>query len=168
MDPTLLYWGLGLLAAAVLLAVVELFVPSGGLIALASAVVAVVGVVVLFRHDTTWGLIGLLAVLVLGPMAFVFGLKVYPNTPVGQRMIMGENGRDVGVEQVDRENKLKEHLLAMVGEDGEALTDLRPVGTVVVGGERHEALAEGNYVEAGSRIRVTRVESGQLKVRPLA
>ncbi|MEO0482672.1 MAG: NfeD family protein [Planctomycetota bacterium] len=167
-DPTLLYWGLGLLAAGVLMAVIELFVPSGGLIALAAGVLAVAGVVVLFRHDTTWGLIGLLAVLVLGPMAFAYGLKVYPHTPVGRRMIMGENGRNVAVEQVDRENKAKEHLLALVGEEGEAISALRPVGTVKIGDERFEALAEGLLIEAGARVRVTRVDSGQIKVRPIA
>lgn len=164
-DPTLLYWGLGLLAASLLLIVVELFVPSGGIISIGAGICAIAAVVVLFRHDTTWGLIGLLAVMVLGPMAFAFAIKVYPSTPIGRRMLFGESGEDAATEQVDRVAKERERVHALLHAEGFALTDLRPVGTIEIDGARHDALAEGGMIEAGTKIRVSRISDGQIKVR---
>ncbi|MBL8759125.1 MAG: hypothetical protein JNK35_11930, partial [Phycisphaerae bacterium] len=50
MEPLLL-WGLGLLAASLLIVVIELFLPSAGVLALVATAVAIAGVVCLFRHD---------------------------------------------------------------------------------------------------------------------
>ncbi|MEL7472700.1 MAG: NfeD family protein [Planctomycetota bacterium] len=167
-DPTMLYWGLGLLGLGVVLIAVELFIPSGGLIAVGAAIAAIAGVVMLFRHDSTWGLIGMLGVVVLGPMAGAFALRVYPNTPLGRKMIYGDTGEDIALEQAERMDRERDAALALLDAEGEALTDLRPVGTVLIEGERVEALAEGDLIELGARVRVTRVEHGQVKVREIS
>ena len=60
--------GLALLAASLLLIVVEVFVPSGGVISLVAAVVAVAGVVCLFRVSVLWGFAGLLSMAILAPL----------------------------------------------------------------------------------------------------
>ena len=86
---SMLYIGLALLAASVLLLVAEAFIPSGGLIALVSIGCALAGVVMLFRYDTMWGVIGLLSVLILGPMAFFGAMSMLPATPFGQKLIGG-------------------------------------------------------------------------------
>ncbi|MBI4508459.1 MAG: hypothetical protein HY698_02405 [Deltaproteobacteria bacterium] len=50
---------------------------------------------------------------------------------------------------------------------GEALTDLRPVGKVLVAGSRIDAVAERGYVAKGARVRVVRSEGGRVVVRHL-
>ena len=66
MDPMLL-WGLILLAAALLLTVIEIFVPSAGLISMVAAAVAIAGIVCLWIYDAFWGVSGLLGSMILLP-----------------------------------------------------------------------------------------------------
>lgn len=165
-DDAMLIWGLALLAAAVLLVVVEVLVPSGGLIGVLSAGLAIAGCVFLFRYSTTWGLAGSLFVIVGGPALFVFALNMLPSTPTGRAML-GEINPEKRAEAEQKEREERERFASLVGAEGEALTDLRPVGTVQVEGERHEATADTSYIRVGEKVRVTGVDMTTLKVRPV-
>lgn len=164
MNEPMLWWGLALLAAALLLIFVEVFVPSGGIISMVSAVVAIAGVVCLFRVSVGWGLTGVLMVLILGPMAAFFALQMLPSTPMGKKLLHGAEGMettspappDAGIYD------------ALAGQEGEAVTDLRPVGVVRIDGKRVDALSEVSVIRAGTRVRVTSVQGRQVKVRPVA
>jgi membrane-bound serine protease (ClpP class) len=54
----------------------------------------------------------------------------------------------------------------LVGQTGEALTDLRPAGKILIDGKRHEAASEREFIARGSRIRVIGKEGPALVVRP--
>ena len=155
-------WGIALIAASIVLIFVEVFIPSGGLIAVSAAISACTGIIFLFIYDQTWGFIGLGATLVLGPMALTLAFKAFPHTPIGKRLILGTRN-------LDPERVAEQHdaLTALLDAEGEAITDLRPVGVVRIEGKRHDALAEGPMIEAGSRIRVVVVEANQIKVRKI-
>ena len=156
------WWGISLIGAACALIFIEVFIPSGGLIAVSSAVAACAGVVMLFMYDPMWGVIGLLATMILGPMALTFAFKMFPHTPIGRRMILGSRLPDPS-EVANHHDTMQ----ALIGTEGDAVTDLRPVGVVRIDGERHDALAEGPMIEAGSRVRVVVVEANQIKVRKI-
>ncbi|MEO8201256.1 MAG: NfeD family protein [Gemmatimonadota bacterium] len=53
----------------------------------------------------------------------------------------------------------------LVGQEAVALTDLRPSGTVILKGERIDAVTEGEYVRAGSRVRFIGAEGYRQVVR---
>lgn len=57
------------------------------------------------------------------------------------------------------------HRADLVGSEGIAATDLRPSGTVDVNGEKIDAVTEGEYLPAGTRIQVVRAESYRHVVR---
>lgn len=163
-DNVMLYWGIALLAVSLLLVVIEAFVPSAGIIALVAAAVGIAGVVCLFKVDWRWGLTGALTLLILGPMVLFFGLRVMPSTPVGKKLMFGEKGEaDPVLHDVDNSA-----LEALIGVEGDALTDLRPVGVIRVEGQRMDALSEVSYIRAGTRVKITSVEGTQIKVRPVA
>jgi membrane-bound serine protease (ClpP class) len=166
MEP-LLIWGLSLLAAAALLLVIEIFVPSAGVIAVTATAVAIAGVVCLWRYDTLWGITGLIVVLVGGPGIFFYGLSIWRYTPLGRRMI-GELSEEEQEELRRLDEKERDQRQSLMGAEGTAVTDLRPVGVVMINGQRHDALSESVLIPAGTRVRVTVVESNQLKVRPVA
>lgn len=163
----LLLWGLVLLGLGVVLLVAELFLPSGGLLSVLSGVCAIAGIVVLFRHDTTWGVSGLLFVLVMGPMAAIFMVRVWPHTPVGRAVLGTSNEEDVQ-KQHEAEDLERRQWLALVGKEGLVLSDLRPVGVVEIDGKRYDALSETTLIRSGQKVRVSAVESRQVKVRPIA
>ncbi len=162
----MLFWGLGLLAIGLLLIIVEVFVPSGGLIALTATGSSIAGVYCLFRHSTTWGLAGILIMLVLGPAVMAFALKVWPSTPIGRR-IMGERPQEVVEAERLAELRQREEWQAMVGAEGIVITDLRPVGLAEIDGRRYEVLAQNSFIPAGTRVRVSVVEGTQIKVRAI-
>ena len=55
----------------------------------------------------------------------------------------------------------------LVGQDGVAVTDLRPAGTAAFSGERVDVVTEGEYVSQGSAVRVLRSEGYRHVVRGL-
>lgn len=167
MEQSLLLWGFGLLVAALLLILLEVFVPSGGLIGLSAGVCALAAVVNFWRVSTTWGLTGLLVVLVLAPIAINFALRLMPHTPMGKRLILTSTQADSERRAALEQQKIEQEQ-TLVGAVGLALTPLRPVGTIEIEGTKLEALAEGGAVEAGQRIRVTSVQGNQIKVRGVA
>ena len=55
----------------------------------------------------------------------------------------------------------------LIGAVGVAVTDLRPAGTALIGEERVDVVTEGPWIEADTRVVVTRAESYRHVVRPL-
>jgi membrane-bound serine protease (ClpP class) len=55
----------------------------------------------------------------------------------------------------------------LVGREGEALTDLRPAGTVLIGEERVDAVSESEWIEEGTGVRVVSSEGYRVVVRSL-
>jgi membrane-bound serine protease (ClpP class) len=56
----------------------------------------------------------------------------------------------------------------LVGQEGVAVTDLRPAGTATIAGERVDVVTEGEFVTQGSTVRVLRSEGYRHVVRGLS
>lgn len=162
-----LLWGIILVAAALALLLLEVFIPSMGVIALVGVGMAIVGLVMLFQYDTITGFVGLASMLVLGPMVMMFGLKVFPHTPIGRAILFGGKTDEQMEQEAAEKQALANKNLALIGMEGEALTVLRPVGAVKIDGKRYDALSELGMVPAGAKVRVTAVEGTQVKVREI-
>jgi len=61
-----------------------------------------------------------------------------------------------------------EDLRSLLGEEARAMTPLRRVGAINVGGRRVEAVSEGGFVLQGTHVRVVRVEGNRVFIRPIA
>jgi len=165
MEPLLL-WGFGLLAAGFLLFVLELFVPSGGVLGVVSAVAAVAACIAFWRVGPWWGAGSSLFVLTSAPLAFNFAIKIMPHTPVGRALILGDEEDDVQRRAVEMQRET-EAMRAIVGATGIAVTPLRPIGLAEIEGQRLEVLAEGGSIDAGTRVRISGVVDNQVRVRPV-
>jgi membrane-bound ClpP family serine protease len=166
MTEPMLIWAFGLLAAAVVILVLELFVPSGGVLGLLSGALAVASVVCFWRVSPAWGITSLAGLLILAPLVFTFFVKVWPDTTMGRKMILAEDDSEIERRALEEsEERTRED--SLIGVQGKALTDLRPVGVVLLDNQRVEALAEGAWIEAGQPVRVTHVEGTRIKVRAI-
>lgn len=162
-----LFWGVCLLAAAVLLLVVEVFIPSMGLISLTALVLAIGGIVCLFQESVTWGVIGIAAFLLFGTGGFMFALRMMPHTAFGRRLLYGEDAdKHTGDEDRMPPGAVKGEFDELLGKEGVAVTDMRPVGTIRVGEQKLTAICEISFLPAGTAVRVSAVEGNQVKVRP--
>ncbi len=158
---TTVYWAVLCLAVAAVLFAVEIFIPSGGLLGLLSAAALVTGVVLLFQINTTLGLAGAIASLVAVPVAVMLAMKLWPHTPIFRLLVLSD-----AQQRSDEDAPPQAHEAgAMVGRTGTAVTDLRPSGMCVIDGKRLDCLSDQSLIEAGTSVRVVRIEGRNIMVR---
>lgn len=155
-------WGIILIGIAVLLFVVEVLLPTGGIVGVASAICLVAGIIMFFQVDTTLGLISTIVTLIALPFAIVFALQVWPHTPIGRAMTLSNDDADEAFSQAQAR---KNDRMSLVGKTGRAITELRPVGECLINGERYECIAGSTLIDADADIEVIDSDGMMLKVR---
>ncbi|MHC4774177.1 MAG: NfeD family protein [Planctomycetota bacterium] len=172
-NEAYLMWGFILAAAALGLLLIELLIPSGGLLGLLCGIAAIGSIVAFFQYDTTFGIAALLAYIILTPILLVFFFKLWIHSPLAKRMVLGGDvqGQTDGEQdtlKTAEKARLKriEELRQLIGAEGVTETALRPVGFVKIDGQRLDAMAESGIVEANTPVVVTDVYDNQVKVRP--
>lgn len=159
---TLLY-ALGLLLVALLLILLELFIPSGGLLG-AAAVAALIGAVVVgFLHSFTTGGVIVLVISVLVPMVVTLALRCWPKTMIGRRIL------NVDPEEAQqRRDEQETQRRSLVGKVGKATMDMLPSGVVLIDQRRIDAISLGGVIERGEFVEVVNVVAGKVQVRKTA
>ena len=172
-NQTYLMWGIVLVVVSMVLVLIELFVPSGGLIGAMAAVAAIGSVTAFFMYDSLIGAVAVGLYLVLTPIFLWALFKFWLNSPMARYMILGgqemenSDGEDAAASTEARRREHLEALQALIGAEGVTITPLRPVGTVRIDGQRVDAMAEIGAIDAQVPVVVTDVYDNQIKVRPL-
>jgi membrane-bound ClpP family serine protease len=154
MNPYL-FWAILCLALAALIFLMELLLPSGGLLGFIATSALVAGVVLLFKIDTTAGIIGAVVALIGLPVFAILAIRLWPHTPVFRWLVLKSPQRADG-------NTEEASLVEAVGT---ALTELRPVGTCLIAGKRYDCISEEGVIVSGTRVRVVSADPFQIKVR---
>ena len=154
---------LALALLGVLLILFELHVLPGHGIAMTLGVLILVASVLLAFGGLEFivsGLRALAIAIVLSAVTFALLQRVLPENAFVKRLTFaGTQGPDY-VASADHR-----HLL---GASGTALSFLRPAGVATFDGVRADVLTEGEFVPAGTPVRVTRVEGARIFVRALS
>jgi membrane-bound ClpP family serine protease len=156
-----------LLVAALLLAglavmVLEVFVPSGGILGFASVAALLAGIVTAFvALGPLAGLGAVAVVLVAVPVLLGLALKVFPETPLGRRVMPPPPDAADLVPNADRRRRAR----ALVGRTGRVVGDLVPWGRVEIDGEAIDAVSEGGPIDAGAAVEVVAVQGAAVVVR---
>jgi membrane-bound ClpP family serine protease len=152
-----------LIVVGIALAVLELFVPSGGVLAFLSIASIFAAVFLGFRSGPVVGLTILVAVVIGMPAGFGLAVKWWPHTPIGRRILL----RVGGGEDVLPDNDFHRGLKELVGRTGEAKSKMLPSGAILVDGRTIDAYTEGVPIEPGQRVIVLDVHGTHVLVRPL-
>ncbi|QDV70288.1 hypothetical protein Poly24_40080 [Rosistilla carotiformis] len=158
-----LFWSFVLLAAGLLLMIVEFFVPSGGFLAIASGLAMIGCIIVGFSVSPRWGMIMVVVVVTLVPIALGITVRLWPRTPMGRSIMARQPGDPLPDVLPDDEYHRK--IKSLQGRVGMADSDMLPNGTIKIDGERYDAISSGGAIDRGQRIEVFRIESGKLHVR---
>jgi len=148
--PTLLVAGITLLLA-------EVFLP--GMVSGVLGVVCLLGVAVVgfaeFGPQT--GSLIVIGELVAGTLLIVLWMRLFPKTPLGKKYILDPSTASHAPTQPEK----------WMGSKGVALTDLRPAGSARLDGQKVDVMTTGEHLEAGTRVRVVRVDGPSVFVRPV-
>lgn len=172
-NDTYLLWGFILAAAAMGILLLEFLIPSGGLLGLLCGMAGIGSIVAFFMYDTRFGVAAVIGYAILTPIVLVFGFKLWINSPLARRMVLGGDveGNSDGPPDTPGTSrharaKRNDELRQIIGAEGVTVTALRPVGVVKINGRRIDAMAESGIVEANTPVVVTDVYDNQIKVKP--
>lgn len=161
-----LVYGMVLLAVAVALFFIEVFLPTGGLLGAMAALAAVAGVFCLFKMNTTVGAIGACVVLLATPVLLVLAIKIWPDTPFGQWVTHPDEPKRSPGQAAAAETASDGHSPIQPGDTGRTLTPLRPVGICTLHGRRRECLARSGSIDPEVEIEVVSISGHDVYVRP--
>ena len=155
-----LFWIWALLLAGLVFLLMEVFLPSHGLLGVSGLAALCVSIIFAFKMSTPLGITIFVIAMVLLPLEIVFGVKVFPSTPLGKRMMLPAR------EKTTLEDRSGEpDLSAYVGRDGVTVTMCRPAGIADIGGKRIDVVAEGMMIDANRPVKVLRVDGNRVVVK---
>ena len=152
-----------LMVAGLALVMLEVFVPSGGMLGLLSAMALTGSIVMAFyNRGAEVGLLFLLVAAIGAPVVLVGAFRWWPYTPMGRRILLQIPTQD----EVMPDTPLRRTLREMVGKVGVAKTLMLPSGAVDIDGTTVDALSEGMPIDAGQKVLVVEVRGNVVLVRP--
>lgn len=152
-----------LLAAAMVLFLLEICTPSFGLLAVMGIGALAAAGWLAFGINTVFGVILCIAMVIGAPVYAASLVKLLPKTPIGRRLFL-RKARDASGEGTPRTDLYE----SLVGRTGTAETQLRPAGVIRVDGKRIDALAEGDIIEKGETVKIVKVSGPSPVVRKVA
>jgi len=136
-------------------------VPGHGLAGLLGTLALVAAVVLAFGLAFIFVAVQAISIaIVLSAIVLFLSSRVFPESAFFRRIAF------VGVQ--GPEYVASRDFSDLAGKTGFATSYLRPAGVASIDGRRVDVLTEGDFVQAGSPIRVNRVEGARIFVRPLA
>jgi membrane-bound serine protease (ClpP class) len=140
--------------------VLEVFVPSFGLLTVMALGALAGGIMICFEFGPITGWIGSGVAAVVIPIVWYACYRLIPRTGLGKVLILQKVERPRGDAISDNVR-----LQGMLHRAGRVITPLRPVGMCDFDGKRLECVSETGYVERDKQVEVIRVEGTQLTVR---
>jgi membrane-bound serine protease (ClpP class) len=98
--------------------------------------------------------------LLIALFASLLMLRWLPRLPFGRRLIL-ESGLPAGQGYASA----PETDVNWLGKEGTAVSFLRPAGIAEIGGQRLDVVSDGEFIESGTAIIVTRVDGNRIVVR---
>jgi membrane-bound ClpP family serine protease len=144
-----------------ILLVLEIFIPSLGLLTVLALLCLAAGIALFFQVSVTVGWVGVWTALVLIPVVWIIVYKLLPKTKLGQVLVLRK--RQEALPGIPDQDKLK----ALVGQTGVVLTPCRPVGMCEIDGNRVTCVSEAHFLAKDTKVKVIDVEGNKITVRKL-
>lgn len=148
--------GLGLI-------VLEAFMPGFGLPGIAGVVMQVIAVVLTwFNHGPVAALGMTILILSIIAIAISMSLRSAANGKLSKsKMVLSET------ESNEAGYRATEDMEVFLGKEGVTTTVLRPTGMAEFDGVRLNVVSEGEFIQAGTKVQIVRVEGSRILVRTI-
>jgi len=158
---TALVWVVLLLVVGLAVMVLEVFLPSGGILGFLSLTAIVAAIATAFIELGATAGIVMLAVATVGvPAALALAFRWFPDTPLGRRVLPPPPEPFDVAPAAARRRELEK----LVGRSGCAVSEMLPWGVVEIDGARLEALSESGPIGRGAAVEAVGVQGRDLVV----
>ncbi|MDI6788911.1 MAG: NfeD family protein, partial [Planctomycetota bacterium] len=137
----LIYFG------SVAILVLEVFLPSGGVLAVLGCMGLIASIYYGFAINTFLGVGLLIASTIAIPLMFYYGLK---KMALGKKLSVDDGFRS--------DSPVSATTSSLVNKEGIALTNLRPSGAILIDGKRIDVVTEGEMIDKNTPVRVVKIE----------
>jgi membrane-bound serine protease (ClpP class) len=155
-------WAILLLVLGCVLVVLEVFIPSGGVISILAGIALITSILIAsWEGPTTGPATGFIfaAITVFAvPTLLTLAFKYWPKTRFGKAFL--------GEPPSEDEVLLEDPRRALLGRVGVARTKMLPSGAVEVDGQMIDAVSQGQAIEPGTYVVVAEVRANRVVVRP--
>lgn len=160
---TFLAYALGLFVLALVIFVIDIMIPSGGVLIGVTGLLILGSVYCAFLHSVTTGIWMVIATCLSMPLMFWLFLEIWPRTPMGKRLIVEPTPAEEFVWSDAGEAGTAISLLNAIGV---TMCEMLPSGLVQIGNKTYEAFSETGPIEEGVQVKVVRLDVGRLVVIP--
>lgn len=151
------------LIVGLVLIVLEAFMPGFGLPGIAGIILHVIAVVLTwFSHGPVAALCMTVALLSIIAIAISVSLHSAAKGRLSKsRIVLNET------ESSEAGYRASEDMQVFLGKEGVATTVLRPTGMAEFDGVKLNVVSEGEYIQAGTRVQIVRVEGSRILVHAM-
>ncbi|MFA7138369.1 MAG: NfeD family protein [Bacteroidales bacterium] len=141
-----------------ILIVIEGMVPGFGLPGISGIIFIIIGIIMAMANLRV-AVLSLSIAIILTTIVVIILVKLGYRSKIFNNIILSNKLlKDKGY--IPSEDM--EHLL---GEEGTALSDLRPIGFIEIGSNKYDALSDGGFIVRNDKIKVVKVEGSKIFVR---
>ena len=151
---------LALFIMGIIFLYIEFIVPALGIIGGIGIICLISSVIVSYTklgHDV--GILFLIALIVGVPGMVVWGLKIFPKTFFGKKLILTKT------EKIEEGfSSVSSSYAELVGKIGITISKLRPSGTAMIEDKKYSVVTLGEMIDEGMEIKVIKVKGNSIIV----
>ncbi|WP_077308636.1 NfeD family protein [Terribacillus halophilus] len=160
LDPSAIWYMLPLYFVGMLLIIIDGKLLNDGTLSVIGLLTMLL-TVGFTAPNWTAGIYAIIGVIVGAFASFLF-LKAFPKRDMwGKITLLDSLSSDKGY------NSVNETYAALLEQEGETITDMRPSGTIRVGGRELSAITDGKWLDSGTRIKVKHVSGARILVEKI-
>ena len=153
-------WTFLFLSLAFVVAVLEVFLPSGGFFAVLAIACLITSIVFSFQAEIVFGSLYTFCVCLLVPVFLWAALRMWPKTWIGRKILLAPE-EDPALMPNEELQMLKQ----LVGKHGMAKSKMLLGGLIEIEGRRYSAVSDAEPIESGEVVIVLRIEGTSIIVR---
>lgn len=146
-----------LLLTGLALVIIELvFIPGTTVVGVLGLIFSIIGLIICFRNfGSEVGFYILLGMLVVTSFALYYSFRSGAWTRFSLKTSIGSKVNEGMVDPLS------------IGDEGKTISTLRPIGKAEFNSKQFEVKTSGDYVDTGTPIRITLIQSNQIFVEPI-
>jgi len=158
MHPIL--WTSLFLCLAFVVAILEVFLPSGGVFGVLAVALLITSIVFAFQVGIVFGSLYTFFVCLLVPVFLWYALRMWPKTWMGRQILLTPE-----TDPALCPNEELQVLKQLIGKQGLAKSKMLLGGLIEIEGNRYSAVSDAEPIESGEPICVIRIEGTSIIVR---